>query len=320
MYATFVVSQSHGEHFVEGLDEHDRTTLQHYITDRMGELNQMQQKRCKEMLEQEFPAALSAKSTPCQTVLVGEVSQRALIPNIPVEYFDADRYAKVALLIVWNPSTQFSNVKEGDVISITAVDVFTRDIISQRYRGEFLGSLKQLQTTPQSEITMLKRTEVSPDRSVQTLHSREERAMTIQSLLHSNRQNIRIPRLLHVTGFIVRAGPVYLAPDLSHHYQWVFLLDASQDIHDDEPTWMMAIHLSGPQDAIKWFDTNTRDVVCQFENVSVTCFDDRNHIIALEGGMSTAIERQGSSPLQTLAEGSSMLENLRSRLDSVMST
>ncbi len=319
LYATFVVAQSQGESFVEGLDEQDRTALQHHISERMVELSHIQQKRCKEMLEQEFPAALSAKSIPCQTVLVGEVSQRPLVPNIPMEYFDVDMYSRVALLMVWNPNNQFSHVKEGDQISITAIDTFTRDIVSQRYRGEFLGSLKQLQTTPQSEISLLKKTLVSSDRAVQTLKTREERAMTIQSLLQSNRQNIRIPRLINVTGLVVRAGPVYLAPDLSHHYQWVFLLDASQDLNNDSPNWMMAIHLCGPQDAIKWFDTLAADVVYQFENISITCFDDRNHIIALEGGMATAIERQSSSPLQNLADSTGILENLRTRLDTVMS-
>ena len=134
-----------------------------------------------------------------------------------MEYFDVDMYSRVALLMVWNPNNQFSHVKEGDQISITAIDTFTRDIVSQRYRGEFLWSLKQLQTTPQSEISLLKKTLVSSDRAVQTLKTREERAMTIQSLLQSNRQNIRIPRLINVTGLVVRAGPVYLAPDLSHH-------------------------------------------------------------------------------------------------------
>lgn len=319
MYATFVVSQSQGESFVESLDEHDKLALHHYISERMVELNHIQQKRCKEMLAQEFPAALSAKSTPCQTVLVGEVSQHPFEPSIPMEYFDRERYSKVALLMVWNPSTQFSGAKEGDILSITAVDTFTRDIVSQRYRGEFLGSLKQLQTTPLSEITMISRSVVSPDRVVQSLDSCE-RSMTVQRLLQSNSQKTRIPQLLHVTGLVVRAGPVYLAPDLSHHYQWAFLIDASQDIAQN-PVWMMAIHLSGPQDAIKWFDTHTTNVVCHFQNVSVTCFDNTNNIIAMEGGMATSIstEKQSNSPLQTIAEKTDFLENLRERLDTIMS-
>lgn len=322
LYATFVVAQSQGENSLEGLDENEKDSLQQYITDRMAELDQIQQRKCKEMLGQELPAALGAKSIPCQTLLVGEVSRNSATPGvIPMEYFDVDKYPKAALVMVWNPSDQISSVKEGDLLSITATDSFT----SQRYHGEFLGSLKHLQTTTSSEITVLAKGCMAQDRVViQTLRSREERALTIQNLLQSYEQHIRTPRLITVAGFVLRAGPVYLAPDLSHHYQWVFLIDATQQDHvrdsTNSPIWMMAIHLCGPQDAIKWFDTQSTDVVCQFENVSVTRFDNQNHIIALEGSMATSIEKQGSSPLEALSQSTQFLQNLRSRLDTVMSS
>lgn len=324
LYATFVVSQSQNGSFVEGLEEHDKDLLQQYISDRMLELDQIQQKRFKDLLEQEFPAASGAKSTPCQTILIGEVSYKAMTQRAPMEYMNPSHFSKMALLTVWNPSERVSNAKEGDVVSVTAMSTFTRDISSQKYRGNFLGALKHLQTTPSSEINIIGKHCVNPDRVVQTLHDPQRRTMTIQDLLENHRQNLIPPNILNVAGFVVRAGPVYLSTDLSYHYQWVFLIDATQDaIETHGNAWMMAIHLCGPQDAIKWFEANSSDIVCHFDNVSVTCFDEQNHIIALEGGMATSIGREKTQPagsrLHRIAlERAQFVENLRARADTVM--
>lgn len=320
LYASLVTSAG-GDGFMETLNESDKMCLEKYVAERRVELQNTQQQRCREMLGSEVPSALGASSIPCQTLLVGEVSKYSSPGLGPMEYFSSSiRSVKMALLTLWKPQDDMLTLKEGDILSITSVDVFKRDVKSQIYRGPFLESLKHLQTSPKSVCTQVERARIDAPRVVQG--SSHIRNATIQKLLHDANGGYMLPNLISMGGIVLKASSPALASDYSHHFQWIFAIDASQQ--GSESAWTMAILLAGPQDAIKWVDdTPSWTHYHSFENMEVFGFDHSNQVIQIKASMGTAITTiplEENPSLASVAQNTPLLESLRKKADMLLSS
>ena len=321
LYATFVISQSQGaEHFADNLNDDDKCALERYIADRMIEIQSIQQQRCKDMIGAEVPSALGAKSIPCKTLLVGQVSNSPIFENIPMEYLSIDDARRnVALLTVWRPNDDVSRIQEGDLLSLTALDRFNRDIPSQIYRGEFFESLKHLQTTSVSSCTKLPKNMIPGSRVLHGLVGPAgDRCVSSDTLLQHYRDNLAMPNIFGMNAILIGSGPTYLAADHSHHFQWAFFADASQG--NDNPQWIVGIQLKGPEDGVKWIQSSLGNIPCHIENISVRSFDTDNNIIQMDGSMATSVVPLASHvpPLHTMSKTTHVMDSLKERIRRLM--
>ena len=321
LYATFVISQSQGvETFEDSLTDDDKRELERFIAARMIEIQSIQQQRCKDMIGAEVPSALGAKSIPCRTLLVGQVSSSPMFESAPMEYLPTDDARRnVALLTVWRPNDDVSRIQEGDLVSLTALDRFNRDVPSQIYRGKFFESLKHLQTTSVSSCTKLPKSMIPANRVLRCLVGPAgDRCFTSDTLLQHYRDNLAMPNIFGMNAVLIGSGPTYLAADHSHHFQWAFFADASQG--GDDPQWIVGIQLKGPEDGVKWIQNSLGNIPCHIENVAVRSFDTSNHIIQMDGSMATSVVPLALHvpPLNILSKNTCLMDSLKERIRRLM--
>jgi hypothetical protein len=311
LYAEMVVRGDN--QFGENLNTQDRIDLEAFILERRGEMEQERRDRVRDVLGAECPAAGGAKTTPCQTMLVGEVSKKKIFKR-PMEYLGPDDYPSMALLTVWN----CEGVREGDVISVSSLESFDRFISSQAHQGPFLNALKHLVTTKTSEIQVLSADSVPPEHVV-VAGSPASRIMTTQGLLHDKERGICIPNLFDVDAIVVLTSPVLLEDCL--HRQWAFAIDYVEEDDGEAHPWVLAIKLSGPQDAIQWFEEHSGSFVSHFGNVSLRGYDAEQRFVQLQGSMGTELRADvanGPHLNEILVQNEDLLASLKTRLMSLL--
>jgi hypothetical protein len=307
LYASFVVSGD--DQYAETLNTQDRTGLTEYVQERRAEMEEKRQHKVREVLGSEVPAAAGARTLPCRTLLIGEVAIKP-IKWKPMEYELDPR--SMALLTVWN----CEGLQEGDMVSVSSIEPFDRHISSQALQGAFLGKLRHFQTTKSSQIDVLIPDLVPQAHAVSAALDPKQRMLSTAALLRDQQSHLQLPNLFDIDAVVLRAGPVYLDQGQCHHYQWVFAVDHCDS--DDQP-WLLAIQLCGPQDAIKWFNSQSSGNAFHFANVSVKLFDHHNKILQLQGSMAT--ETAGADPqarLEELSKSKTLMDKLRSRVDGLL--
>ena len=311
LYAEMVVRGD--TQFGENLNTQDRADLETFILERRAEMEQERRDRVGDVLGAECPAAGGAKTTPCQTMLVGEVSNSMTFKR-PMEYLGPEYYSSMSLLTVWN----CEGVREGDIISVSSLESFDRYVSSQAHQGPFLNALKHLVTTKTSEIKVLPSGCVPPGHAV-VGGSPAGRTMTTRGLLDNKKQGLTIPNLFDVDAIVVLTSPVLLEDCL--HRQWVFAIDYVEEGDGEAHPWVLAIKLSGPQDAIRWFEKHTGSFVSHFGNVSLRGYDAEQRFVQLQGSMGTELRSEvanGPHLNEVLTRSKGLLASLKTRLVGLM--
>lgn len=311
LYAEMVVRGDN--QFGENLNTQDRTDLETFVLERRAEMEQERRDRVRDVLGDECPAAGGAKTTPCQTMLVGEISKYRTFKR-PMEYLGPDDYPSMSLLTVWN----CEGIREGDVISVSSLESFDRFVSSQAHQGPFLNALKHLVTTKTSEIEVLSADCVPPEHAV-VAGSPADRIMTTRGLLDYQAGSSWVPNLFDVDAIVVLTSPVLLEDCL--HRQWVFAIDYVQEDGGETHPWVLAIKLSGPQDAIEWFEKHTGNFVSHFGNVSLRGYDAEQRFVQLQGSMGTELRADvanGPRLNEILAQSEGLLAALKARLMSLL--
>ncbi len=311
LYAEMIVRGDN--HFGENLNTQDRTDLEAFVLERREEMEQERRDRVRDVLGAECPAAGGAKTTPCQTMLVGEVSRDRTFKR-PMEYLGPDDYASMSLLTVWN----CEGVKEGDVISVSSLESFDRFVSSQAHQGPFLNALRHLVTTKTSEIQVLSADCVPREHAV-VAGSPTSRIMTTRGLLDNKERGLWIPNLFDVDAVVVLTSPVLLEDCL--HRQWAFAIDYVEEDDGEAHPWVLAIKLSGPQDAIQWFEKHSGSFVSHFGNVSLRGYDAEQRFVQLQGSMGTELRADvanGPRLNEILAQNKGLLASLKTRLMSLL--
>ena len=319
LYAEMVVRGD--AQFAENLNTQDKADLETFISERRAQLEQDRQDKVRDVLGTEVPAAVGAKTTPCQTILVGEVSCSSADStgrgiSLPMEYLGREKFSSLSLLTVWD----CHGIKEGDIISVTSLESFDRHISSQVHQGPFLNALKHLMTTKMSDIRVLQAGCVPKLHTVRSATASEKepfkaRILTTCDLLDKKKRGERVPNLFDVEAVVVLTSPVHLEGCL--HRQWVFAIDYVEEGDGLSHPWVLAIKLSGPQDAIKWFEKHTGNYVSHVGNVSLKEFDAEQRFVQLQGSMGTEL-RAGATHCphltEILADNKDLLLSLKTRL------
>lgn len=327
LYAKMMVSGD--DQFAEGLNTQDKIDLQEFLMEHNAEMDDERKSRVREVLGAEVPAASDVKTTPCRTLLVGEVSYGSSefvgrVFKQPMEYLRPDDYPSVSLLTVWDRDVAF---REGDVISVSAVESFDRRHrdASQAHQGPFLGALKHLKTTKMSEIEVLPADCVPPERIVRSARSPKpdgdggSRFMTTEALIRARDRGSMIPNVFDVDAVVALTSPVLLE-DSCYYRQWVFAIDHVEEVDGHAHPWVLAIKLSGPQDAIKWFEPHAGGFVSHFGNVSLMAFDVEQRFVQLQGSMGTDLgaDVASGSHVKSLLGEEALLESLKTRLSGLV--
>ena len=328
LYASMVVSGD--DQFAEGLNTQDKIDLQEFLMEHRAEMDEERKRRVREVLGSEVPAAAGAKSTPCRTLLVGEVSfgSSEFVGKTfkqPMEYLRPDEYPSMSLLTVWDSDVV---VREGDVLSVSALESFDRMISSQAHQGPFLGALKHLKTTKTSHIEVMSADCVPTERvvwSAQPVRSEggNGRTMTTHTLVKARDRGAMVPNMFDVDAVVVLCSPVHLE-ESCYFRQWVFAIDYVDEENDGQAhPWVLAIKLSGPQDAIKWFEPNAGGFISHFGNVSLMAYDAEQRFVQLQGSMGTELGGAAATVSTTymkelLGANTCLLQSLRERLSGLV--
>lgn len=188
----------------------------------------------------------------------------------------------------WRPSEEIAQAKVSDVLDLTLVHCSMADGGANRYQGPYLSSLLQLQTTKSSLCVV--RPKTSRLHSCISYSKTEATIMDMHRMVSSTQQpGSHKAALLDITGIIIKSGPVYVSTDYKSHYQWIFMLDASQSASNSDTPWLLGLQVCGPEHAIQWLHSNMDGKIARFENVECVGIDPTFKVVRAIGSMATKL-------------------------------